>query len=154
MGGFVIACARRPSPYSTLNRLPLLQSNLCFMGFAALVTPPEEGAQEMLSALRQNGFSVAVLSEDTELDLYYGREIGLFTRHSPLYPMETAAPLPLAVTNGSDRSENCLIAVPEVMTASLGQNVSRSSIRLDTKWVYFVQHSILINTQIGCIIWV
>lgn len=131
MGGFVIACARRPSPYSTLNRLPLLQSNLCFMGFAALVTPPEEGAQEMLPALRQNGFSVAVLSEDTELDLYYGREIGLFTRHSPLYPMETAAPLPLAVTNGADRSENCLIAVPEVMTASLGQNVSRSSIRLD-----------------------
>ncbi len=132
MGGYVVACARRTSPYTTLNRLPLLQSNLCFMGFAAMVTPPEEGTRELLAELRRSGFSVAVLSEDTELDLYYGREIGLFTKHSPVYPLEQAAPsLPLVVQNGTDRAENCLIAVPEVMTASLDRNVNRSSIRLE-----------------------
>ena len=133
MGGYVVACARRLSPYTTLNRLPLLQSNLCFMGFAAMVTPPEEGTRELLAELRRSGFSVVVLSEDTELDLYYGREIGLFTKHSPVYPMEQTAPypLPLVVRNGTDRAENCLVAVPEVMTASLGQNVNRASIRYE-----------------------
>lgn len=132
MGGFVVACARRLSPYTTLNRLPLLQSNLCFMGFAAMVTPPEEGTRELLAQLRQSGFSVAVLSEETELDLYYGREIGLFTKRSPVYPLEQPpSSLPLVVHNGTDRAENCLVAVPEVMTASLGQNVNRSAIRLE-----------------------
>ena len=75
---------------------------------------------------------MAVLSVDTGLELYYGREIGLFTKHSPVYPLEQAAPsLPLVVQNGTDRAENCLIAVPEVMTASLDRNVNRSSIRLE-----------------------
>ena len=131
MGGYVVACAGRPSPYTTLNRLALLQSNLCFYGFVAIATPPENGTRGILESLRENGFSVAVLSEDTELDYYYGREIGLFTRESPVCPMEKTVPLPLVVRNGADRAENCLIAVPEVMTASLGANVNRSTIRLD-----------------------
>lgn len=131
MGGYVVACAGRPSPYTTLNRLPLLQSNLCFYGFAAMVTPPEAGTRAILGDLRENGFSVAVLSEDTESDYYYGREIGLFTGNSPVCPMEKTAALPLVVRNGADRAENCLIAVPEVMTASLGANVNRSSIRYE-----------------------
>lgn len=131
MGGYVVACAGRTSPYTTLNRLPLLQSNLCFYGFVAIATPPEEGTRALLDSLHENGFSVAVLSEDTELDYYYGREIGLFSRKSPVCPMEKTVALPLVVRNGADRAENCLIAVPGVMTASLGANVNRATIRFD-----------------------
>lgn len=133
MGGYVIAAARRVSPYTTLNRLPLLQSNMCFMGFIALVTPPEDGARELLNVLRHSGFSVAALSEDTELDLYYGREIGLFTRKSPVYPLSFAGtpPLPSVKQDCIEQTENCLIGAPTATAEQNDPNARRSSVRYE-----------------------
>lgn len=122
-GAKVIACAKRKSPYTTLNRLSLLQSNMTFVGFCAMAEPAAEGAKEALAQLKEAGVSLVVLSSEPERDLYYGREIGLFDKHTAILSGNVGDKLP---ENGS-----ALVMVPPVQTAMLTKNVDHSKIRYD-----------------------
>ena len=123
MGASVIACARKKSPYTTLNRLSVLQSGMCFMGFAAIAESPATDAVEMVQRITKANFAVAVLSEDTEHDLYYGHDIGLFDKNTKILPFGSGEGLSL--TPGS----RTIVQMPSVYSPSLGSNVNRSDIR-------------------------
>lgn len=123
MGSSVIACARKSSPYTTLNRLSVLQSGMCFMGFAAIAEAPATDAVEMVRRITEANFTVVVLSEDTEHDLYYGHDIGLFDKHTKILPFGSGEGLNL--TPGS----RIIVEMPSVYSPSLGSNVNRSDIR-------------------------
>ena len=123
MGASVIACARRRSPYTTLNRLSVLQSSMCFMGFAAIAEAPASETVEMVRRITEAGYAVAVLSEDTEHDLYYGHDIGLFDKHTKILSFGSGEGLSLAP------GSRTIVEMPSVYSPSLGSNVNRSDIR-------------------------
>ncbi len=122
-GATVYACAKRVSPYTTLNRLSLLQSNMTFVGFIAMGEPPARGVREAVAALREGDMSLLLLSEDPEKDLYYGREIGLFDKNTTLLTAQNADKIPGKGT--------VIVEMPPVRTAALAQNVNHSRIRHD-----------------------
>lgn len=122
-GAKVIACAKRKSPYTTLNRLSLLQSNMTFVGFCAMAEPAAEGVKEAISALKEAGVSLILLSSEPERDLYYGREIGLFDKHTAVLTGAVGEKLP--------ETGNALVVVPPVQTPALTKNVDHSKIRYD-----------------------
>ena len=121
IGAKVIACAKRTSPYTTLNRLSLLQSNMIFMGFCAIAEPAADGVREAVAHMKNAGVSLILLSDDTERDLYYGREIGLFDGDTPVLAQMDSGFLP--------EKGNALVEMPPVQTAVLTQNVSHSRTR-------------------------
>ncbi|MBQ8641408.1 MAG: cation-transporting P-type ATPase [Clostridia bacterium] len=121
MGAKVIACARRSSPYSTLNRLSLLQTNMTFMGFCAIAEPPAEGVKEAAAQLKRAGVSLLLLSDDPERDLYYGHEIGLFDKKTVMLTQGTAGSLPGRGT--------AIVEMPPVQTPTLSRNVNHSQTR-------------------------
>ncbi len=120
-GATVYACAKRTSPYTSLNRLSLLQSNMTFVGFVSMGEPAAHGVREAVTALREGDFSLMLLSEDPEKDLYYGREIGLFDKNTTLLTAENADKLP--------REGMVIVEMPTVRTAALSDNVSHSHTR-------------------------
>ncbi len=120
-GATVYACAKRTSPYTSLNRLSLLQSNMTFVGFISMGEPAAQGAREAVTALREGNLSLMLLSEDPEKDLYYGRELGLFDKNTVLLTAENAEKLP--------REGMVIVEMPPVRTAALSENVSHSHTR-------------------------
>ncbi len=120
-GATVYACAKRTSPYTTLNRLSLLQSNMTFVGFVSMGEPAAHGVREAVAALREGDFSLMLLSEDPEKDLYYGREIGLFDKDTTLLTADNGDKLP--------REGMVIVEMPPVRTAALSENVSHSQTR-------------------------
>jgi len=121
MGAKVIACARRSSPYTTLNRLSMLQTNMTFMGFCAIAEPPAEGVREAAAHLKKAGVSLLLLSEDPERDLYYGHEIGLFDKTTVILPQGKTEKLPAAGT--------AIVEMPPVQTPALTHNVNHAQTR-------------------------
>ena len=121
MGAKVIACAKRNSPYSTLNRLSLLQSAMTFVGFCAIAEPPAEGVKEAVQQLKKAGISLALLSDDPERDLYYGHEIGLFDKKTKLLSRNSGEGLPERGT--------AIVEMPPVQTPTLSRNVNHSQTR-------------------------
>ncbi len=122
-GARVIACAKRTSPYTTLNRLSLLQSNMTFVGFCAIAEPAGAGVKEAAAQLREAGVSLLLLSSEPERDLYYGREIGLFDPHTVVLTGAPGEKLP---------EKGCaILEVPPVQTTTLARNVDHSQIRHD-----------------------
>ncbi len=122
-GAKVIACAKRKSPYTTLNRLSLLQSNMTFVGFCAMAEPAAVGVREALAALREAEISLILLSSEPERDLYYGREIGLFDKDTAVLTGAVGEKLP--------EKGSALVVVPPVQTAALTKNVDHSRIRYE-----------------------
>lgn len=122
-GAKVIACAKRKSPYTTLNRLSLLQSNMTFVGFCAMAEPAAVGVREALAALREAEISLILLSSEPERDLYYGREIGLFDKDTAVLTGAAGEKLP--------EKGSALVVVPPVQTAALTKNVDHSRIRYE-----------------------
>ncbi len=120
-GATVYACAKRTSPYTSLNRLSLLQSNMTFVGFISMGEPAAHGVREAVTALREGDFSLMLLSEDPEKDLYYGREIGLFDKNTTLLTADNGDKLP--------REGMVIVEMPPVRTAALSENVSHSHTR-------------------------
>ncbi len=120
-GATVYACAKRVSPYNTLNRLSLLQSNMTFVGFLSVGEPAAHGVREAVAALRSGDMSLMLLSEDPEKDLYYGREIGLFDKNTVLLTAQNAASVPDKGT--------VIVEMPPVRTAALSENVNHSQTR-------------------------
>jgi len=123
IGADVIACAKRPSPYITLNRLSTLQSSMTFLGFCTVAEPPAEGVKEIGKRIREAGLSLVLLSEDMERDLYYGHEIGLFDKNTVLLPMTGDRGLPASGT--------AIVEMPPVQTHALKSNVNHSKIRYE-----------------------
>ncbi len=121
MGAKVIACARRSSPYTTLNRLSLLQSNMTFVGFCAIAEPPAEGVKDAVRQLKKAGVSLTLLSDDPERDLYYGHEIGLFDKKTKLLYQSVGGSLPEGGT--------AIVEMPPVQTPTLSRNVNHSRTR-------------------------
>ena len=121
MGAKVIACAKRNSPYTTLNRLSLLQSAMTFVGFCAIAEPPAGGVRENTERLKSVGVSLVLLSDDPERDLYYGREIGLFDDNTIVLNRQTGGAIPGEGT--------VLVEMPPVQGADLSRNVSDSRMR-------------------------
>ncbi|MBE6614966.1 MAG: cation-transporting P-type ATPase [Ruminococcaceae bacterium] len=121
MGAKVIACARRRSPYTTLNRLSLLQSAMTFIGFCAISEPPADGVRDAAAQLKAAGVSLILLSEDPQRDLYYGREIGLFDDSTAVLTQTSGGTVPEQGT--------ALVEMPPVQTAALSRNVSHSQTR-------------------------
>lgn len=122
-GAKVIACAKRKSPYTTLNRLSLLQSNMTFVGFCAMAEPAAAGVREAIVALREAEVSLILLSGEPERDLYYGREIGLFDKDTVVLTGAAGEKLP--------EKGSALVVVPPVQTAALTKNVDHSRIRYE-----------------------
>lgn len=121
LGAKVIACARRNSPYTTLNRLSLLQSNMTFVGFCAIYEPPADGVKEAVSQLKKAGVSLLLLSDDPERDLYYGHDIGLFDKKTVMLPRTSGGVFPDTGT--------AIAEMPPVQTPALAKNVNHSQTR-------------------------
>ena len=121
MGARVIACARRNSPYTSLNRLSLLQSAMIFVGFCAVAEPPAQGVRDNIEKLKKAGVSLILLSEVPERDLYYGREIGLFDDSTAVLTRQSGGTVPA--------SGNMLVEMPPVLGADLSRNVNDARVR-------------------------
>lgn len=77
-GGVVIAMAERSSPYSSLRRLSVVQSRMCFVGFAAIYEEAEPETLESASLLRDSGMRVVVLSDNPRRDRRYLERCGVY----------------------------------------------------------------------------
>ncbi len=81
-GARIVAVARRLSPFTQLNRLPVLTRRMIFVGYFALAQETEADVKESVAYLRQRGIKPVLFTEFPEEDLYYCHRFGLFNRHT------------------------------------------------------------------------
>lgn len=83
-GGEVIAAAHRDSPYTTLRRVSVLQSDMCFDGF--IVSEEETAActGESINYMKETATSVILLSSRAQNDKYYLEKAGIVESKTPI----------------------------------------------------------------------
>ena len=86
IGAKIVAVAKVPSEYTTLNRLAAMIQNMTFVGFFAVSEQPEDGMSESLAYIRKNNIVPILLSSEPERDLYYCHDIGLMSRKTKVIP--------------------------------------------------------------------
>lgn len=62
-GGYAVAYARRSSPYTTLNRLSAVQSEMILVGVLVFCDPVAENVTESVEALAEKGVRVVLMSD-------------------------------------------------------------------------------------------
>lgn len=86
IGATIVAVAKRPSEYTTLNRLAVIIQDMTFVGFFAVAEQPEAGMDESVACLRKNGIVPILFSADAERDRYYCHDIGLMGKKTKVVP--------------------------------------------------------------------
>lgn len=86
IGAKLVAVAKRPSEYTSLNRLAVIIQDMTFLGFFAVAEQAEEGIRESVSYMRENGIIPIILSSDAERDLYYCHDIGFTNKRTKVVP--------------------------------------------------------------------
>jgi len=84
IGGNVVALARRDSMYSSLKRLSVLRSNMCFEGFAVIAEDYADGVKSLGREMSRSSLSVVLLSSNAELDRGYLAEAGIVDKKAPI----------------------------------------------------------------------
>ena len=86
IGATIVAVAKRPSEYTTLNRLAVIIQDMTFVGFFAVAEQPEAGMNDSIAYLRKNGIVPILFSSQAERDLYYCHDIGLMGKKTKVIP--------------------------------------------------------------------
>ena len=83
-GGTVIATAHRDSPYTTLKRLSVLTSNMCFDGFISAEEMGASGTELIAEQFKDGDISVILLSPRPYIDRGYLAKIGLLKEEAEI----------------------------------------------------------------------
>ncbi len=83
-GGEIIAKAHRMSIYTTLKRLSVLQSNMCFDGFITVEQGIDPKMSDVSREFERSGMSVVLLSSDSVSDRGYLANMGVITESCPI----------------------------------------------------------------------
>ena len=86
IGATIVAVAKRPSEYTTLNRLAVIIQDMTFVGYFAVAEQPEAGMNDSIAYLRKNGIVPILFSSQAERDLYYCHDIGLMGKKTKVIP--------------------------------------------------------------------
>lgn len=90
-GATVIAIAKRPSPYSTLNRVGALHMNMCFMGYIAISEAPAVGSAEAIAKLREAGIGVVLITDGQDNDITLAAELGIYKKNDAIVTRKMSA---------------------------------------------------------------
>lgn len=115
-GARIVAVARRPSPFTQLNRLPVLTRQMVFVGYFALVQESEAGVRDSVAYLRQHGIKPVLFTESPEEDLYYCHRFGLFNRHTLRLPYSELT----EETAGSVGADGMIVSFADLRESELG----------------------------------
>lgn len=84
IGGNVIALAHRDSMYTSLKRMSVLRSNMCFDGFVVIGEEYAAGVKELGATFAKSVISLVLLSSNAELDRGYLAESGIIEKNTPI----------------------------------------------------------------------
>ncbi len=125
-GGVIIAKSHRTSIYTTLKRLSVLQSNMCFDGFIVVEEALESGVAGLCKDIGTSALSLAVLSSNTVRDKGYLVNAGLVPSDVPVVTCRD-------VLEGKDIPEgSIMIAVPQRSEDSGGKIDAPMKVRIAT----------------------
>lgn len=121
-GGYAVAYARRSSPYTTLNRLSAVQSEMILVGVLVFCDPVAENVAESVAALAEKGVRVVLMSDcpDRVRIENLARTAGILRRGVICCAPETIAP----------DAELCLGYSPAARRAWLAERRAAGSITL------------------------
>lgn len=110
-GGTVIATSHRDSPYTTLKRLSVLTSNMCFDGFISAEEKCASGTEDIAEQFKNGDVSVILLSPRPYIDRGYLAKIGLIDSETQIISCRDVLedkPLPAGsfIVSVPPRSEN------------------------------------------------
>lgn len=125
-GGVVIAKAHRRSIYTTLKRLSVLQSNMCFDGFVVAEEALEAGVDVLCRDIGASALRVAVLSSNTVRDKGYLVNAGLVPEDAPVVTCRDVLE-GKAIPDGS-----IIVAVPQKSEDSGGKIDAPMKVRIAT----------------------
>ncbi|MCQ2455976.1 MAG: cation-transporting P-type ATPase [Clostridia bacterium] len=90
-GGTVTALAHRDSPYTSLKRISVLQSNMCFDGFIVSDEEAEAGVTDVTARMKRYGMSVILLSSSPVTDSAYLEKAGISKSSVPVFTIGDVA---------------------------------------------------------------
>lgn len=86
-GVTLCAVGFRPSHFSNLRKIAVLQSALCFEGFIAVSQRPAKGTVDAVADLRRSGAAFVIFSEKGEEDKLYAQAEGIFVTGDTYLPV-------------------------------------------------------------------
>ena len=105
-GGTVIAVAHRDSPYTTLKRLSVLTSAMCFDGFIAVEEESAHGTNEYAEKFKNGDVSMILLSPKPSVDRGFLEKIGLACGDIPIVSCKDV------ISNGELPNGSFIVSVP------------------------------------------
>ena len=140
-GGNVIALARRDSMYTSLKRMSVLRSNMCFDGFVVIGEEYACGVKEMGSSFADSALSLVLLSSNAELDRGYLAEISIIDKKTPIISCRD-------VLEGGEIPEGSFIVALPARGEEGGQIDAAGKIRLATvrKLVSLIPNSLVMTS--------
>lgn len=142
-GGVIVAKSHRKSIYTTLKRLSVLQSNMCFDGFIVVEEALEKGAEELCRDIGSSVIKIALLSSNTVRDKGYLVNAGLVPEDVPVITCRD-------VLEGKDIPDgSVIIAVPQKSEDSGGKIDAPMKVRIATvmKLVSVKKNSVVITSD-------
>lgn len=142
-GGVIVAKAHRKSIYTTLKRLSVLQSNMCFDGFMVVEEALEAGVKDLCRDIASSAMRIALLSSNTVRDKGYLINAGLVPADVPVITCRD-------VLEGKDVPEgSIIIAVPQKSEDSGGKIDAPMKVRIATvmKLVDRLKNAVVITSD-------
>lgn len=142
-GGVIIAKSHRQSIYTTLKRLSVLQSNMCFDGFVVVEEALEAGTSKLCKNIADSALSIALLSSNTVRDKGYLVNAGLVSADVPVITCRD-------VLEGKEIPDgSIIIAVPQKSEDSGGKIDAPMKVRIATvmKLVSVKKNSVVITSD-------